>query len=282
MPYEIKQQDGKWCVYKQGADDPVGCHDTQGEAEDQMAALYASEPQAGRSVADALRAIGPNVGDLLQSRIHAVFSLVADRLYGLGYLNRNERIALSAAIGQGLDAYTQCIAHLGLEGRPVEDMDAWDVIENARSISVPLRDRDLVTLPAQPLRALGEGRVGGYLVVFSPGGEPRDAYGNYFEADTEFGWSVGDGPRIALYDHGLDPTIGTRSVGDGLELKQVDDVGLWVETQLDMADEYERAMYERIIPTGKMGMSSGTAEHLMQVPTMASSRGGSLPRVRSR
>lgn len=50
MPWLIKQDDkGRHCVYKQGAGgeptgESLGCHGTEQEAKDQMAALYANEP----------------------------------------------------------------------------------------------------------------------------------------------------------------------------------------------------------------------------------------------
>ncbi len=51
MPYMIVKKGDRWCVYKKDADDePVGetlgCHDTEKEAQDQLAALYANEPEA--------------------------------------------------------------------------------------------------------------------------------------------------------------------------------------------------------------------------------------------
>jgi HK97 family phage major capsid protein len=44
MPYEIREMlNGKWCVHKKGEDKPIACHDTEGDAEAQVRALYASE-----------------------------------------------------------------------------------------------------------------------------------------------------------------------------------------------------------------------------------------------
>ena len=45
MPYEIKERDENFCVFKEGEESPVpgGCHDTRGQAEAHMAALYAAE-----------------------------------------------------------------------------------------------------------------------------------------------------------------------------------------------------------------------------------------------
>lgn len=43
MPYEIRNVGGRHCVYKQGTEQKIGCHDTHGEALQQMQALYARE-----------------------------------------------------------------------------------------------------------------------------------------------------------------------------------------------------------------------------------------------
>lgn len=54
MPYEIKQGMpgcNTWAVVKQGTDEIMGCHPTQEEAQKQLAALYASEPEAEAEVA---------------------------------------------------------------------------------------------------------------------------------------------------------------------------------------------------------------------------------------
>lgn len=53
MPWEIRQRDGRYCVYKENTDELSGCHDTRGEAERQLSALYASEPEAGKAQSDA-------------------------------------------------------------------------------------------------------------------------------------------------------------------------------------------------------------------------------------
>lgn len=50
MPYTIKKQGEQWCVVKDSDGKVMGCHDTKGEAQDQMAALKANE--AGRNGSD--------------------------------------------------------------------------------------------------------------------------------------------------------------------------------------------------------------------------------------
>jgi HK97 family phage major capsid protein len=110
------------------------------------------------------------------------------------------------------------------------------------------------------VKALGGGRVGGYLVVWSHN-EERDLEGDYFTADTDLKWP-GQETRTALYHHGLDETLGPREIGDGLKKVKTDNVGLWVETQLNLRDEWEEAIYD-LAQKKKLGFSSGTASHMI-------------------
>lgn len=107
-----------------------------------------------------------------------------------------------------------------------------------------------------------EGRVGGYLVRFTDENEP-DLAGDFFDAKTDFGPHR---QSIVLYHHGLDKALGIKSLG-GHDLTaelRIDDVGVWIEAQLDLRDEYENAIYHRLVKTGKAGWSSGTAHHLVK------------------
>lgn len=110
------------------------------------------------------------------------------------------------------------------------------------------------------LKALGDGRIGGYLVRFGTPDMP-DLTGDYFAADTDYDLDGGAGRTTVLYHHGMDAKLGRRKLGRG-DLRQ-DDLGVWVEAQLAMRDEYERAVYG-LIEAGKMGLSSGTASHLVE------------------
>jgi hypothetical protein len=51
-----------------------------------------------------------NVGHWLESRIHRLFTEIADEMFGDGRLSRDERIALSSAIGEGLTAFNAKVA----------------------------------------------------------------------------------------------------------------------------------------------------------------------------
>jgi len=109
----------------------------------------------------------------------------------------------------------------------------------------------------EPVKALGDGKVGGYLVRFTSDDDP-DLTGEYFTKDTDFG----DASSAAVYyNHGLDPVIKKRKLGKA-DLN-TDDFGVWAEAQLDLRDKYEKFIYE-MAEQGKQGWSSGTAGHLIE------------------
>lgn len=108
------------------------------------------------------------------------------------------------------------------------------------------------------VKALGDGKVGGYLVHFSDAETP-DLEGDYFTRETDFGSHV---KTPVYYHHGLDKALGQRVLDDGAAIK-MDDIGVWVEAQLQMRDEYEKRIYG-LAEAGKLGWSSGTAGHLVE------------------
>lgn len=109
------------------------------------------------------------------------------------------------------------------------------------------------------VKALGEGKVAGYLARF---GTPKDVdlEGDFFDKETDFGVSqAADLP--VYYQHGFDPQIKNRRIGRGVI--KYDDVGLWLEAQLELRDEYEKMLYG-LAEAGKLGWSSGAAGHLVE------------------
>lgn len=74
---------------------------------------FVTRPAAGGAILSVLEDARPqlaeearNVGGWLESRIHLAFTQLGDDLYGHGRLSRDERIALSQAIGDALQAWT--------------------------------------------------------------------------------------------------------------------------------------------------------------------------------
>lgn len=122
---------------------------------------------------------------------------------------------------------------------------------------------ELKTIAADAVKSDRLGYVKGYLVRFGTP-EAADLEGEYFTAQTDFGFPVAKGARVPLnvyYHHGMDPKIGRKSIGTGWI--KADETGLWYEAQLDLADEYA-AMVAKLCKEGKMGYSSGAAGHLVE------------------
>jgi len=108
-------------------------------------------------------------------------------------------------------------------------------------------------------KALADGKLGGYLVVYSDAHAP-DLEGDFFTAATDFDFA--DGHQVGVYYlHGQDATLGKRRIGKALLRR--DPVGIWIEAQLDLRDDYERALYQ-LAQQGALGWSSGAAAHLVE------------------
>lgn len=129
---------------------------------------------------------------------------------------------------------------------------------------VPIKS-SFVAWYGSEVKALEGGKVAGYLVTFG-GPDTTDLSRNkdYFTKETDFGFHTS---TPTFYEHGLDMKIGTRVLGRGS--MKIDDVGVWVEAQLEMRDEYEKAIYA-LAKKGKLGWSSGTAPHLVERKTVGS------------
>lgn len=56
MPYDVRKDGSRWCVYKRGESKALGCHETKGQAQRQQRALYAGErnSSAGGSTVSAM------------------------------------------------------------------------------------------------------------------------------------------------------------------------------------------------------------------------------------
>jgi len=109
------------------------------------------------------------------------------------------------------------------------------------------------------VKALGEGKVGGYIVRW---GNPKDVdlTGDYFTPETDLGIEEGD--RLPVYyNHGYDGVMKNRKLGKGGV--KFDDVGAWLDAQLEMRDEYEEQIY-KLAEAGKLGWSTGAAGHLVE------------------
>lgn len=107
------------------------------------------------------------------------------------------------------------------------------------------------------VKALGDGKIGGHLIRFTTENDP-DLTVDYFDAKTVI--NVPDNLPV-LYHHGMDEVMGKRVIGTAKA--KTDDVGVWVEAQLNLRDEYEKNVYA-LAEAGKLGWSSGALSHLVE------------------
>lgn len=119
-------------------------------------------------------------------------------------------------------------------------------------------ENDSLTYYGGAVKALGGGKINGYLAIFTNADSP-DLQGDYFTKATDFFAETGD-QRPILYRHGVHPTIKSRKLGRGT--LTVDDVGVFIEGELDLRDKYEKAIYA-LAEKGKLGWSSGSMSHLV-------------------
>jgi len=124
-------------------------------------------------------------------------------------------------------------------------------------------EADALVFYGGAVKALGNGKLGGYLVEFADPatlkGSP-DLEQEFFAADTDYDLEEGKSATV-YYDHGRDPVLKRRKLARGK--MRADDAGVWIETQLALRDDYEKAVYQ-LAELGKLGWSSGSAPHLVE------------------
>lgn len=114
------------------------------------------------------------------------------------------------------------------------------------------------------IKAFEDGKVGGYLVRFSDSSQ-KDLTGEYFTKSTYLGPADGNGADT-LFHHSIPLKAELKELADHLfkPMKTYrDEIGIWAETVLDVADKYEKKVLE-LVKTGKLSWSSGSAGHMIR------------------
>ena len=137
MPYVIKHNDDQWCVYKEGDDgesmgETLGCHPSESEAKDHLAALYANvteaEPEEARKM---------NLLERLWHKLSEIFNPKKDN--GIAV---DRSISLNTAMGYvidqlGMDTYIIDLYLVGQQVVVLYNMDGnlytAPIVENADS-----------------------------------------------------------------------------------------------------------------------------------------------------
>lgn len=95
---------------------------------------YVTVPAAGGAILSVIESVrrgtseAPNIGAWLESRLHLALTTYADDMYGGGQLTRDERIVLSTAIGDGLQAWS---ARVEADAPQLFQRSRWSYPEDA-------------------------------------------------------------------------------------------------------------------------------------------------------
>lgn len=148
------------------------------------------------------------------------------------------------------------VTDLGVDLAPREE---WETVEQEWvAKSVPMRVmRDAQRREAGVVKSIKDGRLGNYLVLWGDD-KNRDLYGEYFTKNTAGLTAMFDhlGKLPALYQHAMDNEVKYTPIGT-IDKMEIDDLGLWTETQLDMANRYAQQV-QVLARKRALGASSGT------------------------
>lgn len=170
---------------------------------------------------------------------------------------------LSAANADALlTAYEATDAALERIGAVLEAAGLFDEDEEEETIEGG--EVELIEGKADPflggeIKALGGDRIGGYAVLFGAedthdASEMRD----FFTKSTDFWLDHFGWPRPMTYHHGLEPATKDAPIVGHWASARVDDVGVWMEGELNRAHKYHNAVKE-LVRRGYLKLSSDSA-----------------------
>src|SRR6266567_390863 len=115
---------------------------------------------------------------------------------------------------------------------------------------------DILVCSGGGVKAIGEGVVGGYLILYGA----KDLVGDIFTPSTEL-WLDDKKSLPLLFEHGRTKALKRRRLAQ-LAIERSDQ-GIWVEGRLSL-DEPGVAPIWQGVKSGAYGWSSGSASHLVE------------------
>lgn len=163
------------------------------------------------------------------------------------------------------EAGKHCIYKLGDDDKPMGDtLSCHDTPEEARTQQQALYASEAQKATGVKFTNDDETEIEGLLAPYFGPFAGKDLAGEFFSPKTDFVLDLfPDGARPLMYHHGLDKDAGVSAIGRIKTLKKTD-AGLWMEAQLDAANEYFESI-KQLIKQGKLGLSSGSMPHLVSV-----------------
>jgi hypothetical protein len=159
---------------------------------------FVTKPAAGGALLTVLEAVqagkvaeGRSVGTWLESRLHLALTQYADDMYGDGRLTREERITLSSAIGDGLQAWT---ARVEADAPQLFKRGPWDDAPEDGEVDEALTGDTRARLQRAVAATYGDGEDGAWVWDYDPD-EGSVIYGN---DDKTWRHSFTDEGAIAL------------------------------------------------------------------------------------
>lgn len=274
MPYDVVPRGNQFCVIKQSDGSTVKCHDTMGQAEAHQQALYTSYYAEGEGKAvsfidmDELKAVWTTafVNNLPDSSFAYIEpggtkdsegKTTPRSLRHFPYKNA-DGLPDAAHVRNALARIPQSSVSDAAKASALAKVHAA-ASKLGIGKSLDVEGDEAVVYYGGAVKALGNGRVGGYGVLFTTADDP-DLQGDFFTKATDLELEGRSGV-LTLWDHGLDSTVKRRKLGKSTF--RIDDAGVWFETKLDEADKYEKAIYG-LAKAGKLGWSTGSAPHLVE------------------
>lgn len=266
MSWKIEKIGDQFCVIPDGGTTPLpgAQHSSMKSAERHVAVLYASEGIKGdvsleyrmenirRAIWRVLEDMAtPASGNAYPVSIFDTYAIISwgDTYYRLNFTESTMTVTIEPSTAW---------QRVELQWVPIEASAPETEGTKSSKLKSALKTGNPV-LHGGPIKAMGNGKIQGYLINFTDADNP-DLYGEFFTAKTFY--DIEPGERVTLYyQHGQDPVLQKRVLGKGIVT--IDDVGLWVEAQLELRDAYELAVYQ-LAQQGKLGFSSGTLPFLVE------------------
>lgn len=206
-----------------------------------------------------------NTGEWLESRLHLMFTEIADNMFGEGYLSREERISLSSAIGAALDAFRGEVeaksAQLYQRGRwqePQPTSSPAPVQESGeyQAMFVPLLEKAVRRDGSIPLKIIqpGWGSSGYYPAAVLERDGP-----SVFKSGTQMFWNHQTGAEEVERPEGDLNDLAAVLIGDARwEASGVAGPGLYAEAKVFEA--YQKAVDDLAPHIGVSIRASGRAQ----------------------
>lgn len=229
MPWNISESEGKYCVYKEGESEPLHCYETEAEAKDYLAALYASEKSAKLGART-------NIDD--RGRVRAIRKLATE-----------------------IQDHTKAI-------EPNDEDKPKDILNLTKPIKSEL-EALFIALPDIPgaVKAVGDWELDVLGVPFGGPVNGKDSDGEYFSPNTEIYKDFFKTIPVFYY-HGINPDGKTAQKDPVLigtaQYSRTDKRGHWYRVTLNKAVAFAKRMWE----AAKQGIaraSSGSLSHLVRI-----------------